>query len=50
MPALHLVHRIGGDLRGGVPTLAAIRDLLLTKLMSGEIRVKDAEKAAEAVA
>jgi type I restriction enzyme S subunit len=26
-------------------TLAALRDLLLPKLMSGEIRVKDAEKA-----
>jgi len=25
-------------------TLAALRDLLLPKLMSGEIRVKDAEK------
>jgi type I restriction enzyme S subunit len=30
-------------------TLAAIRDLLLPKLMSGEIRVKEAEKVAEAV-
>jgi type I restriction enzyme S subunit len=30
-------------------TLAAIRDLLLPKLMSGESRVKDAEKAVEAV-
>jgi type I restriction enzyme, S subunit len=30
--------------------LAATRDLLLPKLMSGEIRVKDAEKAVEAVA
>jgi type I restriction enzyme S subunit len=29
-------------------TLAAIRDLLLPKLMSGEIRVKDAEKIAAA--
>jgi type I restriction enzyme S subunit len=29
-------------------TLAATRDLLLPKLMSGEIRVRDAEKAAEA--
>jgi type I restriction enzyme S subunit len=29
-------------------TLAAIRDLLLPKLMSGEIRVRDAEKAVEA--
>jgi type I restriction enzyme S subunit len=29
-------------------TLAATRDLLLPKLMSGEIRVKDAEKIAEA--
>jgi type I restriction enzyme S subunit len=28
--------------------LAATRDLLLPKLMSGEIRVKDAEKIAEA--
>jgi type I restriction enzyme S subunit len=27
-------------------TLAATRDLLLPKLMSGEIRVKDAEKIA----
>ena len=31
-----------------VDTLAATRDLLLPKLMSGEIRVKDAEKIAEA--
>jgi type I restriction enzyme S subunit len=31
-------------------TLAAARDLLLPKLMSGEIRVKEAEKAGEAVA
>ena len=31
-------------------TLAQIRDLLLPKLMSGEIRVRDAEKAVEAVA
>jgi type I restriction enzyme, S subunit len=29
-------------------TLAATRDLLLPKLMSGEIRVRDAEKIAEA--
>ena len=31
-------------------TLAAIRDLLLPKLMSGEIRVRDAERVVEAVA
>lgn len=31
-------------------TLAATRDLLLPKLMSGEIRVRDAEKLVEAVA
>jgi type I restriction enzyme, S subunit len=31
-------------------TLAALRDTLLPKLISGEIRVKDAEKMAEAVA
>jgi type I restriction enzyme S subunit len=30
-------------------TLAATRDLLLPKLMSGEIRIKDAEKVVEAV-
>ena len=29
-------------------TLAALRDALLPKLLSGEIRVKDAEKIAEA--
>ena len=29
-------------------TLAATRDLLLPKLMSGEIRVRDAERLAEA--
>jgi len=28
-------------------TLAELRDLLLPKLLSGEIRVKDAEKAVE---
>lgn len=33
-----------------VTSLAATRDLLLPKLMSGEIRVKDAEKVVEAVA
>ena len=31
-----------------VSALAATRDLLLPKLMSGEIRVRDAEKIAEA--
>ena len=31
-------------------TLTATRDLLLPKLMSGEIRVKDAEKMVEKVA
>jgi type I restriction enzyme, S subunit len=30
-------------------TLATIRDLLLPKLMSGEIRIRDAERLAEAV-
>jgi len=30
-------------------TLAATRDLLLPKLMSGEIRIKDAEKVVEMV-
>ncbi|MCB5945987.1 restriction endonuclease subunit S [Acidocella sp. KAb 2-4] len=35
---------------GESATLAATRDLLLPKLMSGEIRVKDAEKIMEAVA
>jgi type I restriction enzyme S subunit len=35
--------------RREVRTLSRTRDLLLPKLMSGEIRVKDAEKAAEAV-
>jgi type I restriction enzyme, S subunit len=29
-------------------TLAATRDLLLPKLMSGEIHIKDAEKVVEA--
>ena len=31
-----------------IRTLASTRDLLLPKLMSGEIRVRDAEKIAEA--
>jgi type I restriction enzyme S subunit len=31
-------------------TLAQTRDLLLPKLMSGEIRLREAEKAVEAVA
>ena len=31
-------------------TLAALRDNLLSKLIFGELRVKDAEKLAEAVA
>ncbi len=35
---------------GEIKTLAATRDLLLPKLMSGEIRVRDAEKIAEAAA
>jgi type I restriction enzyme S subunit len=30
-------------------TLAATRDLLLPKLMSGEIRIRDAEKTVEAI-
>jgi type I restriction enzyme, S subunit len=34
--------------RGGSNTLAATRDFLLPKLMSREIRVRDAEKIAEA--
>lgn len=34
---------------GEASTLAATRDLLLPKLMSGEIRVKDAEKTVESV-
>ena len=33
-----------------IVTLAKTRDLLLPKLMSGELRIKDAEKVAEAVA
>lgn len=36
--------------RGENRTLAATRDLLLPKLMSGEIRLRDAERAIEAVA
>jgi len=32
-----------------IRVLAATRDLLLPKLMSGEVRVKDAEKVTEAV-
>lgn len=31
-------------------TLAALRDTLLPKLLSGELRVKQAEKLAEAIA
>ena len=34
----------------GIRTLAAIRDALLPKLLSGEVRVKDAEKFLEVVA
>ena len=47
MPILeHLNDRIAAnDMENG--TLAATRDLLLPKLISGEIRVKDAEKLAE---
>jgi type I restriction enzyme, S subunit len=44
-----ILERIRGTLLES-RTLAATRDLLLPKLMSGEIRVKDAEKAVEAVA
>jgi type I restriction enzyme S subunit len=36
--------------RNECQTLASLRDLLLPKLISGDIRVKDAEKAVEAVA
>ena len=38
--------RLSADAR----TLAQTRDLLLPKLMSGEIRLTEAEKAVEAVA
>ena len=38
------------DLTPHARTLAQTRDLLLPKLMSGEIRLRDAEEAVEAVA
>jgi type I restriction enzyme S subunit len=41
-----LYHRIVANLHE-TRTLAAIRDALLPKLLSGEIRVKDAEKFLE---
>jgi len=44
-----LINRIEANKREA-RTLAATRDLLLPKLMSGEIRVKDAERIAEAAA
>ncbi len=47
--AQSLLDRIGANIRE-TSNLARIRDLLLPKLMSGEIRVRDAEKAIKAVA
>jgi len=44
-PMWELIHSNEGESR----TLAALRDLLLPKLLSGEIRLKQAEKAVEAV-
>jgi len=38
-----------GSLRNENRTLAAVRDTLLPRLMSGELRVRDAEKSVEAV-
>jgi type I restriction enzyme, S subunit len=40
----------GGDNVREAETLSALRDLLLPKLMSGEIRIRDAERAVEATA
>ena len=44
-----LLDRLGDNIHATV-SLAETRDLLLPKLMSGEIRLRDAEKAMEAVA
>ena len=44
-----LLDRLGNNIHE-TSTLAAVRDLLLPKLMSGEIRLRDAEKLVEAVA
>jgi type I restriction enzyme S subunit len=44
-----LFDRLLGN-RREIRTLASLRDLLLPKLMSGEIRLKDAEQALDAVA
>jgi len=44
-----LLDRIGANIHEA-RTLAQNRDLLLPKLMSGEIRLREAEKAIEAVA
>ena len=46
--ARSLLDRLGANIRE-ISTLAQIRDLFLPKLMSGEIRIRDAEKVVEAV-
>jgi type I restriction enzyme S subunit len=58
LPALELQRAIGDEVgllmaleelkRRTNETLAALRDTLLPKLLSGEIRIRDAEKAVEA--
>lgn len=57
MEALHTMNKTMSPLLNQIVnislesrTLATIRDTLLPKLMSGEIRVKEAEKIVEAVA
>lgn len=47
--AQSFIDQIGANIREN-RTLAQTRDLLLPKLMSGEVRLRDAEKQAEAVA
>ena len=47
--ALPLLDRLGDNIHESF-TLAQIQDLLLPKLLSGEIRLRDAEKVIEAVA
>jgi type I restriction enzyme S subunit len=44
-----LIDRLGSNEQQSI-TLATTRDLLLPKLMSGEIRLKEAEKKVQAVA
>ncbi len=49
LAAIDALGRVGWSLRDESQTLASTRDELLPLLMSGKVRVKDAEKVVEGV-